>query len=123
MRAREKQFVAEWNSDRQSSFPLHGSNFGDSNRVVVGRLDPTSPPLTWKQRIDPKRRFDRSQECRRTPIPPLLCRFGLIPGVRQFEIDQVKYPLDRQDYAAIGEQTLWSSIFLHVVIWIVVSGE
>jgi len=82
-----------------------------------------APPLTWKQRIDPKRRFDRSQERRRTPIPPLLCRFGLIPGVRQFDIDQVKYPLDRQDYAAIGEQTLWSSIFLHVVIWIVVSGE
>jgi hypothetical protein len=123
MRAREKQFVAEWNSDRRSSFPLHHSNFGDSNRVVVGRLDPRAPPLTWKQRIDPKRRFDRSQECRRTPIPPLLCRFGLIPGVRQFDIDQVKYPLDRQDYAAIGEQTLWSSIFLHVVIWIVVSGE
>jgi hypothetical protein len=46
MRAREKQFVAEWNSDRRSSFPLHRSNFGDSNRVVVGRLDPRAPPPT-----------------------------------------------------------------------------
>jgi hypothetical protein len=111
MRAREKQFVAEWNSDRRSSFPLHRSNFGDSNRVVVGRLDPRAPPLTWKQRIDPKRRFDRSQECRRTTIPPLLCRFGLIPGLRQFDIDQVNDPLTGKTIPRLANKPFGQAYF------------
>jgi hypothetical protein len=111
MRAREKQFVAEWNSDRRSSFPLHRSNFGDSNRVVVGRLDPTSPSADLPGNNARTRRFDRSQECRRTPIPPLLCRFGLIPGLRQFDIDQVNDPLTGKTIPRLANKPFGQAYF------------